>query len=145
MNDERNGNKSLFSHFSTMRECCISRIDYYWYLINTFDKCIRRWRYLNISLWSYWRFSLLREDLNGILLYLWEILLLQSLSWSFFSGKELSWGSLEIGVNIRGSFRFIERVTSFVSLPHSVDDEHDEEDGAEQADHCASYNSCKIV
>ena len=46
---------------------------------------------------------------------------------------------------IRGSFVFVERVAPLVCLPHPVDDEHDEEDGAEQPDHSAPYNSCKIV
>ena len=48
-------------------------------------------------------------------------------------------------MNIRGSFWFVERVAPLVSLPHPVDDEHDEQDGAEQPDHSTPYNSCKIV
>ena len=101
---------------------------------------------LQISLWSYWRFSLFREDLNEILLYLRYFYYSPTitLSW-YFSSEEFSWRSLEIGMNVRGSFWFVEGVASLVSLPHPVDDEHDEEDGAQQADHGPPYNSCKIV
>ena len=55
--------------------------------------------------------------------------------------EEFSRRSLEIGMDIWRSFRFIESVGSFVSLPHPVDNEHDEKDGAEETHYCTSYNS----
>ena len=48
-------------------------------------------------------------------------------------------------MNVGRALGFVESVASLVRLPHSVDDEHDEEDDAEQAHHRPAYNSCNMT
>ena len=62
-----------------------------------------------------------------------------------FLGKKLSWWSFQVRVNVRWPLWLIERVATFIRLPHPVHDEHDQEDGAEQAHHSPTNNSCKKI
>lgn len=52
-------------------------------------------------------------------------------------------GVLGVGVGRRRPLRLVQRVAALVLFPHPVHDEHDDEDGAEQADHRAADHSCE--
>lgn len=52
-------------------------------------------------------------------------------------------GVLGVGVGRRRSLWLVQGVAAFVLFPHPVHDEHDDEDGTEQADYRAADHSCE--
>lgn len=65
-------------------------------------------------------------------------------TWAISSSVEFSaiW-ILCICIDGRRSFWLIKSVRSFVLFPHSINDEHDNENGAQESDHCSADDSCK--